>query len=169
MLELHVHFQSRLNSLIDILPILTPAIGIIAAAVGAEQPPVIHGFVSFADKAVTGNRTPPIGFQIVCLGFKISPFKLASPDGIQMNVSGKREQILIAVNRQGFEAALKNMPALPVAAVETDRVCNRKKAHEFAQSGLRGLNEKVKMVDHQYKGDTFNAVHITAFSQPVFI
>ena len=70
-------------------------------------------------------------------------------DGIEVNVLNQLAGVAVGLDEMGFEAALKEVSASAVAAVESDAVGGLEPAGSVGEVGAGCLEEEVIMVVHQ--------------------
>ena len=94
-------------------------------------------------------------------------FRRASSHRVKVDVSRQAEDVRVAPNHAGTEAALEEVPAALVAAVEVDAVRGLEAVHEVAEIARRRLDHQVDVIGHQAEHVQANVMGLDAVSQAV--
>ena len=84
-----------------------------------------------------------------------------------MNIQQQAIQVGIFADEKTLEAALEQVPAALMAAVEVDAVCRLESVHELAEIARRRLEHQVDVVRHQAEHVQANLVKLDAVGQAV--
>lgn len=84
---------------------------------------------------------------------------------VAFDIAAQRQQVGVAINQDGFEAALKQVPDQPVPAVERLRVDHIEMAHEVRQVALPGVQHQVKGIAHLAVGQNLRIESLAGLGQ----
>ena len=82
----------------------------------------------------------------------IKTFSDLRSQGIVMNVFYKGQQISVAVAKDGFVPALKEVPHSLVPSVVVHGIALVDTLEDFGERNVPGFNQKVHMIGHKYVG-----------------